>query len=146
MTPNQGIVKFYPLCPNSETPENPDFKLVEQVHILTCQGHPEFDEPTVTELTHQLNEKKRINEFAYTSYFGVTGAGHDQEPLIKEGTGRRWGSDHDGVLVIGKTFWEIFGVDYSDDARVTLKSKKPVKRPNHVWRRPNASHLLRTDV
>jgi hypothetical protein len=50
-TPNQGLVKFYPLGPDSE---NPDFKLVEQVHILTSQGHPEFDEANVTEITRNV--------------------------------------------------------------------------------------------
>jgi hypothetical protein len=139
LTPNQGIVKFYPLGQNSETP---DFKLVEQVHILTSQGHPEFDEPTVTELTHQRNEKKHINELAYTSYFGLKGEGHDHEPLIKEGTGKRWGADHDGVLILGKTFWEIFGVDYSEDVRVVLQPKRPAKRPK-VSRKPSANLLLR---
>jgi hypothetical protein len=142
ITPNQGIVKFYGFGHKSE---NPDFKLVEYVHILTSQGHPEFDEPTVTELIHQRNEKNHINDTAYAGYFGHRGKDHEHEPISKHGTGKRWGADYDGVLVIGKTFWEIFGVDYSEDERIAPKPKKHGKHAGKVIgepKKPSAKYLM----
>ncbi|EKM77592.1 hypothetical protein AGABI1DRAFT_115151 [Agaricus bisporus var. burnettii JB137-S8] len=143
VTPNQGIVKFYPMGPNSD---NPDFKLVEQVHILTSQGHPEFDERTVTELHRQRDEHDAIAKHAVKNYFGARGADSEDEPISKHGTGKRWGADYDGVLVLGKTFWEIFGVDYSEDARVTVQPKRQEKRAHKVPGQPkkrSANILLR---
>jgi hypothetical protein len=142
MTPNQGIVKFYPLGPNSE---NPSFKWVEHVHILTSQGHPEFDERTMTELIRQRDEKNTIDKDAVNGYFGPHGAKHELEPISKHGTGKRWGADYDGVLVIGKTFWEIFGVDYSEDTRVMAKPKKHGKLAGKVVgepKKPNSNFLM----
>ncbi|KAF7760289.1 hypothetical protein Agabi119p4_10965 [Agaricus bisporus var. burnettii] len=143
LTPNQGIVKFYPMGPDSDTP---DFKLVEQVHILTSQAHPEFDERTVTELHRQRDEKDAIAKEAVKNYFGAKGADTEDEPIVKHATGKRWGSDYDGILVIGKTFWEIFGVDYSDDARVTVQPKRQEKRAPKVSgqaKKRSANLLLR---
>jgi hypothetical protein len=146
LTPNQGIVKFYDFGQDSQ---NPDFKLVEHVHILTCQGHPEFDEPTVTELVRGLNEDDNINDTAYAGYFGPHGAHSDDEPISKYGTGNRWAADCDGVLVIGKTFWEIFGVDYSEDERIVAKPKKHGKHAGKVMgepKKPSAKYLLRNSM
>jgi hypothetical protein len=142
LTPNQGIVKFYEFGRRSE---DPDFKLAEYVHILTSQGHPEFDEPTTTELIHQRNEKNHINDTAFAGYFGNRGQDHENEPLSKHGTGKRWGADYDGVLVIGKTFWEMFGVDYSEDERIVAKPKKHGKHAGKVVgepKKPSAKFLM----
>jgi hypothetical protein len=142
MTPNQGMVKFHEFGRNSE---NPDFKLVEYVHILTSQGHPEFDEYTMTELHRQRDEKDTIDKSAVNSYFGPSGADHEHEPISKHGTGKRWGADYDGVLVVGKTFWEIFGVDYSEDERIVRKPKKHGRRAGKDVaepKKPNSNFLM----
>jgi hypothetical protein len=147
LTPNQGIVKFYDFGRHSESP---DFKLVEYVHILTCQGHPEFDEPTVTELIRLLKEEDNINDTAYVGYFGPHGTPSDDEPISKHiGSGKRWEADYDGILVIGKTFWEMFGVDYSEDERVVRKPRRHGKHAGKVideMKKPNAKYLLRVST
>lgn len=142
LCPNQGIVKFYPLGPNSE---NPSFKWIESVHILTSQGHPECDERTMTELLRQRDEKSIIDKSAVNSYFGPRGAEHESEPISKHGTGKRWGEDYDGVLVIGKSFWEIFGVDYSEDRRIVAKPKRHGKDAGKAVgepKKPNSNYLM----
>jgi hypothetical protein len=142
LTPVQGIVKFYPLGPNSE---NPSFKWIEYVHILTSQGHPEYDERTITELLRQRDEKDTIDKSAVNDYFGPRGADHEHEPISKHGTGKRWGEDYDGVLIIGKSFWEIFGVDYSEDERIVPKPKKHGMHAGKVViepRKPNSNFLM----
>jgi hypothetical protein len=122
-TVNQGIVKFYKFGPHSESP---NFKYIEYAHILTSQGHPEFDEATITELTRQRDEKNHLDEDAVTSYFGPKGSGREHEPhTSKRRHGARYGPDYDGVLVIGKAFWEMFGVDYNQDARISSMAIKP---------------------
>jgi hypothetical protein len=64
--------------------------------------------------------------------------------MVKEGTGNRWGSDYGGVLVIGKTFWEIFGVEYGDSARVAGQLRRREKHGGRVSSQPqrNAVHIF----
>jgi hypothetical protein len=125
-TVNQGIVKFYKFGPHSESPR---FNYIEYAHILTSQGHPEFDESTMTELIRQRDEKNHLDEDAVTGYFGPKGSGREHEPHTgKRRTGARFGPDYDGVLVIGKAFWEMFGVDYSEDSRIAHLALKPSAR------------------
>jgi GMP synthase-like glutamine amidotransferase len=116
-TPNQGIVKFYKFGAHSESP---NFKYIEYAHILTSQGHPEFDEPTITELIRQRDEKNHLDQETVNGYFGPQGSSREHEPHKgkKRRTGARFGPDYDGVLVIGKAFWEMFGVDYTEDVRI----------------------------
>ncbi|EKM76553.1 hypothetical protein AGABI1DRAFT_122500 [Agaricus bisporus var. burnettii JB137-S8] len=139
LTPNQGIVKFYSLDSISD---NSDFKWAEHVHVLTSQGHPEFDERTVTEIHRQRAENDAIAKEAVNDYFGEKGAECEEEPIVKNGTGKRWGADYDGVLVLGKTFWEIFGVDYSEDARIKRQEKRAVNTLG--LKKVNANILLRS--
>jgi hypothetical protein len=137
-TPNQGIVKFYQLGPNCE---NPSFKWIEYVHILTNQGHPEFDECTMTELINQRAEGDAIDKSVVDEYFSAIGTEREEEPIFKHGTGKTWGEDYDGVLVVGKSFWEIFGVDYSEKEWTVAK---PMKYGVHVGKfmEPNSNYLM----
>ncbi|XP_006455579.1 hypothetical protein AGABI2DRAFT_227001, partial [Agaricus bisporus var. bisporus H97] len=51
--------EIYLLASSALTP-NQDFKWAEHVHVLTSQGHPEFDERTVTEIHRQRAENDAI--------------------------------------------------------------------------------------
>jgi hypothetical protein len=92
---------------------------------LTSQGHPEFDEATMTELIRQRDEKNHLDEDAVAGYFGPKGSSREHEPhTSKRRHGARFGPDYDGVLVIGKAFWEMFGVDYAQDVRISSMGTK----------------------
>jgi len=99
-TDGQGFIKFYPsLGDASRTPRD--------IHILTLQGHPEFSESIITGLTWQLKDMMDVPTLI--DYWGPKGGLYDDEPLNKEGTGRRWWKT-DGVNIISVVYWKMLGV------------------------------------
>lgn len=62
------------------------------IHVLTLQGHPEF---TPSIVSHIIDTREK------------TGAMNAE--VVKEGR-ERAGRKNDGVDVIGRVVWEIFGV------------------------------------
>ncbi|KXN86836.1 Putative glutamine amidotransferase-like protein C13C5.04 [Leucoagaricus sp. SymC.cos] len=107
----QGVVKFYPYYEQTDRAD----ELVNRVHIMTTQGHPEFTEQIVTEILRQRHEKGTITDDAHQEYFGTKGHLSETEPVIKNNTGLRWQKHYDGVRVIGRTFWRMLGVSYGDE-------------------------------
>lgn len=101
LSSNQGFVKFQSPSPDS----NP--QSLEQIHIITLQGHPEFTESIVSGIVRLRADA--IGADNVKSYFGAKGDLDGEEPSDKEGTGRRWWKN-DGVDVVGKVFWRILGV------------------------------------
>lgn len=101
---NQGLVKFhlYPL-------KDSDTESHERVHIITLQGHPEFNESIVTGIIRQGVVVP--DDDTMKDYFGTEGdSGGELELMSNGGTGRRWWRN-DGVDVVGRAFWKILGVD-----------------------------------
>jgi len=102
-TDSQGFIKFYPSSGDvSRTPQN--------IHILTLQGHPEFSESIVTGLTRQIRDMMDVPTLI--DYWGPKGGLYDEEPLSKEGTGRRWWKT-DGVDIVSPVYWKMLGVQPS---------------------------------
>ncbi|KAF9451446.1 class I glutamine amidotransferase-like protein, partial [Macrolepiota fuliginosa MF-IS2] len=99
---NQGIVKFY-------SDENQGDKSLERIHIITLQGHPEFNERIATAVICRWSKLGILGPATAQNYFGEKGDQGDAEPRNKEGTGTRWWRD-DGVGVVGSVFWKILGV------------------------------------
>lgn len=100
---NQGVVKFYPKSGN----EAQGHGSLDQIHIITLQGHPEFTESIVTGIVRQ--RAGVIDAAAAQSYFGEKGDVGDAEPPAQDGTGRRWWKN-DGVDIVGRAFWKMLGV------------------------------------
>lgn len=84
ISPVHGLIKFSD--PTTEKTES-----LEDVHILTVQGHPEFTKPIVSVIV----EKRRST--------GVIDAKTADE------FGHRKDLEHDGPLV-GRAIWKVLGV------------------------------------
>ncbi|KXN85637.1 Putative glutamine amidotransferase-like protein C13C5.04 [Leucoagaricus sp. SymC.cos] len=110
---NQGIVKFYPLDPNTDP--TAEFKLHERIHILTSQGHPEFTEAIVTEIARQREEKSTITQKTIDDYLGDKGRTSEIKPMVTTGCGKQWARDYNGVQVITHAFWKMFGIEHPKD-------------------------------
>ncbi|KAJ7740929.1 class I glutamine amidotransferase-like protein [Mycena maculata] len=93
---NQGMVRF-----NSEPPESaiPSSILLSDIQIFTVQGHPEFNEPIVSEILRVRAASGVIPEATATKY------GENPE--------NRDGGKNDGVSVIRKAILGVYGISLS---------------------------------
>ena len=82
---NQGMVKFYATA-------QPKENKLEDVHILTVQGHPEYNEPIISDIV------------ALRLQSGVISA----EAAADAERRRYW--KQDGIEVLGRTIWGVLGV------------------------------------
>lgn len=89
---------------------------MKQVHVLTIQGHPEFNESIVTGITDQMLEERVIDHSILSKDFRKqdknADADTDTEPRTEEDTEKRWKSSYDGATIVGNAFWRTLGVDY----------------------------------
>lgn len=86
VAPNQGMVRFRSASPHASPTRLSD------VHIVTVQGHPEFNEPIVSKIV------------AARAQAGILSAA-----TVADAT-RRAGGQNDGIGVIGKAILRIYGV------------------------------------
>lgn len=83
---NQGMVRYAKSADDRGGPS------VEDIQIFTVQGHPEFTEPVVTGI---ISARKAA---------GILSA------EVVEDAMRRQYAQNDGVHVVGRAIWKIFGV------------------------------------
>lgn len=79
---------------------------------MTVQGHPELTDSVVTKVVHHLAEEGILKEEAAKKY---TGSENAEEPCYENMPRLKWPGDDDGISVVGKAFWKMFGVKYHDD-------------------------------
>lgn len=85
---NQGMVRLSPLASNT-----PGKVALDQINILTLQGHPEYTEPIVSKIVEVRNAS------------GIF------PPELVADVEKRKHKQNDGVSVIGKVIWGILGVE-----------------------------------
>lgn len=86
---NQGMVRFH----SGSDPVEP--VSLDQVHVITTQGHPEFDEPVVTSIIEARAQSGAI----------------DAETAAESKERQYWPTH--GIDVIGGVIWRILGVSSS---------------------------------
>ncbi|PFH51639.1 hypothetical protein AMATHDRAFT_74819 [Amanita thiersii Skay4041] len=85
---NQGMVRFRA----DKTPIDTTKVSFDDIQILTLQGHPEFNEPIVSELIRQRRASGLI----------------DQQTATEAEVRKDW--PNDGFGIIGRTLWGVLGV------------------------------------
>ncbi|EKM78971.1 hypothetical protein AGABI1DRAFT_114498 [Agaricus bisporus var. burnettii JB137-S8] len=110
-TPNQSFVQLYERCKECEL-RGKCHDIHQHIRILTFQGHPEFTDSIVTGLVRKWVKSGRIEEHDARVYYGKENTpAHlmdksDPEPI--------WPYEYDGINVVGRAFWKVFGVKYDD--------------------------------
>ncbi|KAF7760291.1 hypothetical protein Agabi119p4_10967 [Agaricus bisporus var. burnettii] len=110
-TANQGFVKVYQYCEECEF-QGRIHGVHQHIHVMTVQGHPELTDSVVTKVVHHLAEEGILKEEAAKKY---TGSENAEEPCYENMPRLKWPGDDDGISVVGKAFWKMFGVKYHDD-------------------------------
>ncbi|KAJ3554200.1 hypothetical protein NP233_g12472 [Leucocoprinus birnbaumii] len=95
-TDNHGLVKFHShslnLADSNLHADRAASQLSKHIHIMTIQGHPEFYDTLVTDIKREV---------------------HGMSSNVVESSERHSGEQgtfkNDGVNVIGKAFWRMFG-------------------------------------
>ncbi|KAF5360670.1 hypothetical protein D9756_004450 [Leucocoprinus leucothites] len=106
-TNNQGVIKFYPSSSIDA------IRTPRDIQVLTLQGHPEFSESIITGLVRQRADA--FGPSTATDYWGHKGGDYEDEPVDKEGTGRRW-QKTDGLDIVSQVLWKMLGVAPPTDA------------------------------
>lgn len=121
-TKNQGVIKFYPLPPDSKEEV---VRTHRDIQVLTLQGHPEFSESIVTGIIRQRIDG--MGTATVTDYWGQKGGDYDDEPKDKTDTGRRWRKT-DGLDIVSQALWKILGVTPLAGAYDESKEKEGITR------------------
>ncbi|KAF5361061.1 hypothetical protein D9756_004466 [Leucocoprinus leucothites] len=114
LTKNQGVIKFYPSSSIDA------IRTPRDIQVLTLQGHPEFSESIITGLVRQRTDA--FGPSKATDYWGHKGGDYEDEPVDKEGTGRRWRKT-DGLDIVSQVLWRMLGVVSPADTHNALEGK-----------------------
>ncbi|EKM77590.1 hypothetical protein AGABI1DRAFT_130281 [Agaricus bisporus var. burnettii JB137-S8] len=105
-TENQGLVKFYPLPHDLDVTRS---NIMEHVHILTVQGHPEFTPSIVTSLTNEILGEGLISSTMARDV-------HKQNRLVGRVPFGGTSKMPDGAKIVGDVFWQTLGVRHDRQA------------------------------
>jgi len=82
---------------------------------MTVQSHPEFTEEIVSQILHSHHSKREVSDVGHEEYFGGKGHLSDTPLVIKLDTGKHWIKHYNRIRIIGKAFWKMLGVMYSNE-------------------------------
>jgi hypothetical protein len=92
---------------------------------MTLQGHPEFTDAIVIGLVRKWVRSGRLPDPTAKAYFGDGNTpphlleASDPEPI--------WPYAYDGINVVGRAFWKVFGVKYVDEVDDSDTSSEDAK-------------------
>lgn len=111
-TDNHGLVKFHSQSPNFTNYSNRHSShLARQIHVMTVQGHPEFNDTLVADITKELHDVDlNVIDLRKQCSSEVEDPSHDTSRIdgneVLEASKR-----DDGIDVVGRAFWRLFGVE-----------------------------------
>lgn len=92
---------------------------------MTVQGHPEFSDALATDIFRRRARHGIIRNDFVRAYLDEAGVSESSLFELGKTESKVWLENYDGVHVVGRAFWKMFGVKYAEGKEPEEEPERP---------------------